>query len=53
MKLLIDGYNLIPAIPELGRVLRKDLEQGREGIAGIGVLSASGAEMKENWNISS
>ncbi|MEE9241108.1 MAG: NYN domain-containing protein [bacterium] len=32
MKLLIDGYNLIPAIPELGRVLRKDLEQGREGL---------------------
>ena len=32
MKLIIDGYNLIPAIPELGRLLRKDLEQGREGL---------------------
>ncbi|MBT3434636.1 MAG: hypothetical protein HOC91_15055 [Nitrospinaceae bacterium] len=30
MKLLIDGYNVIPAIPELGRTLRADLEQGRE-----------------------
>lgn len=32
MKLLIDGYNLIPAIPELGRLLRQDLEAGREGL---------------------
>ena len=32
MRLLIDGYNLIPAIPELGRVLRRDLEAGREGL---------------------
>lgn len=30
MKLLIDGYNVIPAIPELGRALRADLEEGRE-----------------------
>lgn len=30
MKLLIDGYNVIPAIPELGRALRADLEAGRE-----------------------
>jgi len=32
MQLLIDGYNLIPAIPELGRLLRQDLEAGREGL---------------------
>ena len=32
MRLLIDGYNLIPAIPELRRVLRRDLEAGREGL---------------------
>ncbi len=30
MKLLIDGYNVIPAIPELRRKLRSDLEEGRE-----------------------
>lgn len=30
MKLLIDGYNVIPAIPGLGRILRGDLEEGRE-----------------------
>ncbi len=30
MKLLIDGYNLIPAIPGLGRILRGNLEEGRE-----------------------
>jgi len=30
MKLLIDGYNVIPAIPDLGRLLRRDLEEGRE-----------------------
>ena len=35
MQLLIDGYNLIPAIPELGRVLRQDLEAGREGLLGL------------------
>ncbi|MBI3126442.1 MAG: NYN domain-containing protein [Candidatus Tectomicrobia bacterium] len=34
MKLLIDGYNLIPAIPELGRLLRRDLEAGREALLG-------------------
>ena len=32
MRLLIDGYNLIPAIPELRRLLRGDLEAGREGL---------------------
>ncbi|MEK6710881.1 MAG: NYN domain-containing protein [Nitrospinota bacterium] len=32
MQLLIDGYNLIPAIPGLGRLLRQDLEAGREGL---------------------
>lgn len=32
MRLLIDGYNLIPAIPELRRVLHRDLEAGREGL---------------------
>lgn len=32
MKLLIDGYNLIPALPDLGRILRKDLEAGREAL---------------------
>lgn len=35
MQLLIDGYNLIPAIPELGRLLRQDLEAGREGLLGL------------------
>lgn len=32
MNLLIDGYNLIPAIPELRRLLHQDLEAGREGL---------------------
>ena len=32
MRILIDGYNLIPAIPELRRVLHQDLEAGREGL---------------------
>lgn len=32
MRLIIDGYNLIPAIPELRRVLHRDLEAGREGL---------------------
>ncbi len=32
MRLLIDGYNLIPAIPELRRILHQDLEAGREGL---------------------
>lgn len=30
MNLIVDGYNVIPAIPELGRLLRRDLEEGRE-----------------------
>lgn len=30
MKLLIDGYNLIPAIPGLGKLLRRDLQAGRK-----------------------
>ncbi len=32
MRLLIDGYNLIPAIPELRRTLHQDLEAGRDGL---------------------
>ena len=32
MRILVDGYNLIPAIPELRRVLHQDLEAGREGL---------------------
>ncbi len=32
MRIVIDGYNLIPAIPELRRVLHQDLEAGREGL---------------------
>ena len=32
MRLVIDGYNLIPAIAELRRVLHQDLEAGREGL---------------------
>ncbi len=32
MRLVIDGYNLIPAIPELRRVLHQDLEAGRDGL---------------------
>lgn len=35
MKLLIDGYNVIPAIPSLGRLLRKDLEEGREAFLAV------------------
>ena len=35
IKLLIDGYNVIPAIPELGRILRKDLEEGREAFLAL------------------
>jgi len=35
MKLLIDGYNVIPAIPELGRKLRSDLEEGREAFLSL------------------
>lgn len=35
MKLLIDGYNVIPAIPRLGRLLRQDLEEGREGFLAL------------------
>jgi predicted RNA-binding protein with PIN domain len=35
MKLLIDGYNVIPAIPELGRALRADLEAGREAFLNL------------------
>ena len=30
--LLIDGYNLIPAIPSLGRLIRRDLEQARDAL---------------------
>ena len=30
MNLIVDGYNVIPAIPELGRLLRQNLEEGRE-----------------------
>lgn len=32
MRIVIDGYNLIPAIPDLRRVLHQDLEAGREGL---------------------
>ena len=32
MRIVVDGYNLIPAIPELRRVLHQDLEAGREGL---------------------
>ena len=32
MKLLIDGYNFIPAVPELRRTLRADLEASREAL---------------------
>ena len=32
MRIVIDGYNLIPAIPELRRILHQDLEAGREGL---------------------
>ena len=32
MRLVIDGYNLIPAIAELRRVLHQDLEAGRNGL---------------------
>ena len=32
MRIVIDGYNLIPAIAELRRVLHQDLEAGREGL---------------------
>ena len=35
MRIVIDGYNLIPAIPELRRVLHQDLEAGREGLIGM------------------
>lgn len=35
MKLLIDGYNVIPAIPELGRKLRSDLEEGRNAFLSL------------------
>ncbi len=35
MRIVIDGYNLIPAIPELRRVLHQDLEAGREGLVGM------------------
>ncbi|MFP6870135.1 MAG: NYN domain-containing protein [Nitrospinota bacterium] len=35
MKLLIDGYNVIPAIPELGRKLRSDLEEGRDAFLSL------------------
>jgi predicted RNA-binding protein with PIN domain len=35
MKLLIDGYNVIPAIPRLGRLLRQDLEEGRNGFLAL------------------
>ncbi len=35
MKLLIDGYNLIPAIPGLGRILRGNLEEGREALLSL------------------
>ena len=32
MRIVVDGYNLIPAIAELRRVLHQDLEAGREGL---------------------
>ncbi|MCY4383809.1 MAG: NYN domain-containing protein [Nitrospinae bacterium] len=32
MRIVIDGYNLIPAIAELRRVLHQDLEAGRDGL---------------------
>ena len=32
MHIVIDGYNLIPAIAELRRILHQDLEAGREGL---------------------
>ena len=32
MRIVIDGYNLIPAIPELRRILHQDLEAGRNGL---------------------
>jgi len=32
MRIVVDGYNLIPAIPELRRVLHQDLEAGRDGL---------------------
>jgi predicted RNA-binding protein with PIN domain len=35
IKLLIDGYNVIPAIPELGRTLRRDLTEGREAFLAL------------------
>ena len=30
--LLIDGYNLIPALPSLRRLIRRDLEQARDAL---------------------
>ncbi|MDE0332980.1 MAG: NYN domain-containing protein [Nitrospinae bacterium] len=32
MRIVIDGYNLIPAIPELRRILHQDIEAGRDGL---------------------
>ncbi len=36
--LLIDGYNLIPAIPPLGRLIRRDVKKAREAL--IDLLSS-------------
>ena len=33
--IVIDGYNLIPALPKLGRLARRDLRKSRDSLLGL------------------